>query len=151
MVLVSTSFFNNTLIITIGVTVPLAEVMCIFDADQVPNPDFFLKTVPLLDAGQDVGMVLSPQTFYNLHPEGDIFNHSNVAFWDYTQPGYDALGLISCTGTNFLVRSRAFLHAGGFPEWTLTEVWDVCCVMGVLCVMGVWLREVYVSGGRVWG
>jgi hypothetical protein len=27
----------------------------------VPNPDFFLKTVPLLDGGQDVGMVLSPQ------------------------------------------------------------------------------------------
>lgn len=28
---------------------------------QVPNADFFLKTVPLLDGGQDVGMVLSPQ------------------------------------------------------------------------------------------
>lgn len=112
---------NHSHTLPTGVTIPLAEVMCIFDADQVPNPDFFLKTVPLLDAGQDVGMVLSPQTFYNLHPETDIFNHANVAFWDYTQPGYDALGLISCTGTNFLVRSRAFLHAGGFPEWTLTE------------------------------
>lgn len=41
--------------------VPLGEVMCIFDADQVPNPDFFLKTVPLMDAGGDVGMILSPQ------------------------------------------------------------------------------------------
>jgi hypothetical protein len=109
----------------------------------VPNADFFLKTVPLLDGGQDVGMVLSPQvrergcrggmnvswlaagttnssclstpasapplqTFYNLNAEGDIFNHANVHFWDYTQPGYDALGLISCTGTNFLLRAKAF-------------------------------------------
>jgi len=44
-----------------------------------------------------------------------------VHFWDYTQPGYDALGLISCTGTNFLLRARAFQEAGWFPEWTLTE------------------------------
>ena len=104
-----------------GVTIPLDEVICVFDADQVPNADFFSKTVPLLDGGQDVAMVLTPQTFYNLNPNGDIFNHANVHFWDYTQPGYDALGLISCTGTNFLLRSRAFHDAGWFPEWTLTE------------------------------
>ena len=44
-----------------GVPIPLHEMVCIFDADQVANPDFFLKTVPLFDAGDDVGMVLSPQ------------------------------------------------------------------------------------------
>ena len=104
-----------------GVAIPLDEVICVFDADQVPNADFFTKTVPLLDGGQDVAMVLSPQTFYNLNPDGDIFNHANVHFWDYTQPGYDALGLISCTGTNFLLRGRPFSEAGFFPEWTLTE------------------------------
>ncbi len=48
------------------------------------------------------------QTFYNMNPEGDIFNHANVHFWEYSQTGYDALGLISCTGTNFLLRSKAF-------------------------------------------
>ncbi|RMZ57138.1 hypothetical protein APUTEX25_003595 [Auxenochlorella protothecoides] len=104
-----------------GAAIPLTEVLCVFDADQVPNADFYQKMVPMLDGGQDVGMVLSPQTFYNLNPEGDVFNHANVHFWDYTQPGYDALGLISCTGTNFLVRARAFADAGWFPEWTLTE------------------------------
>lgn len=31
----------------------------------------------------------------------------------YPQPGYDALGLISCTGTNFLVRAKAFNQVGG--------------------------------------
>ena len=41
--------------------IPPHELTCIFDADQVANPDFFLKTVPLFDAGDDVGMVLSPQ------------------------------------------------------------------------------------------
>jgi len=32
-----------------------------------------------------------------------------VHFWEYMQPGYDALGFISCTGTNFLMRANAFI------------------------------------------
>ena len=35
--------------------------MCIFDADQVAKRDFFLRTLPFFDGGDDVGMVLSPQ------------------------------------------------------------------------------------------
>lgn len=103
------------------------------------SKDFFIKTLPLFDGGDDVGMVLSPQCFHNLNLHTDIFNHSNVHFWraapagsslfssgrnhlhengkvneqplitcfyacrEYMQPGYDAMGFISCTGTNFLV------------------------------------------------
>ena len=54
--------------------------------------------VPLLDGGDDVGMVLSPQTFHNINRHTDIFNHFNVQFWEYAQHGYDAIGFISCTG-----------------------------------------------------
>ena len=60
--------------------------------------DFYLKMVPLFDGGDDVGMVLSPQSFHNLRLHGDIFNHGNIQFWEYAQHGYDALGFISCTG-----------------------------------------------------
>ena len=72
-------------------------------ACQVASREFFLKTLPLFDSGDDIAMVLSPQCFHNLNLHSDIFNHSNVHFWEYMQPGYDALGFISCTGTNFLV------------------------------------------------
>jgi endoglucanase len=165
---------NNCLshVYPLDLAIPPHELVCIFDADQVANPDFFLKTVPLFDAGDDVGMVLSPQVrfgfgeelcfwrarvslpllfhrfphtllffsfshptsptpknpfppslqcFYNLDPAADIFNHGNVQFWEYAQTGYDAFGFISCTGTNFLTRSRAFYEAGWSPEYTLTE------------------------------
>ena len=44
-----------------GTPVPGHELLCIFDADQVASKDFFLKTLPLFDGGDDVGMVLSPQ------------------------------------------------------------------------------------------
>ncbi|KAK9904260.1 hypothetical protein WJX75_007984 [Coccomyxa subellipsoidea] len=114
---------NNCLshIYPVGTPIPANEITCIFDADQVANPDFFLKTLPLFDAGDDVGMVLSPQAFHNLAPGADIFNHGNIQFWEYAQHGYDALGFISCTGTNFLTRSLAFEQAGWSPEYTLTE------------------------------
>ncbi|DBA93998.1 hypothetical protein WJX77_002685 [Trebouxia sp. C0004] len=101
--------------------VPPNEMVAIFDADQVANKDFYLKTLPLFDAGDDVGMVLSPQAFYNLNQRADIFNHSNIHFWEYAQHGYDAIGFISCTGTNFLIRANAFKQAGWSPEYTLTE------------------------------
>jgi cellulose synthase/poly-beta-1,6-N-acetylglucosamine synthase-like glycosyltransferase len=104
-----------------GVPIPPGEVVCVFDADQVANPDFFLKTLPLFDGGDDVGMVLSPQAFHNLNVNCDIFNHSNIQFWEYAQHGYDAMGFISCTGTNFLVRANCFQDCGWSPTYTLTE------------------------------
>jgi cellulose synthase/poly-beta-1,6-N-acetylglucosamine synthase-like glycosyltransferase len=101
--------------------IPGNEIICVFDADQVAKKDFFLKTLPYFDAGDDVGMVLSPQCFHNLNLHEDIFNHSNIHFWEYMQPGYDALGFISCTGTNFLVRAQAIQEVGGSPTYTMTE------------------------------
>ena len=62
------------------------------------NIDFYLKTIPLFDAGDDVGMVLSPQCFHNLYVGADIFNHGNINFWEYAQHGYDVYGFCSCTG-----------------------------------------------------
>ncbi|KAK9785109.1 hypothetical protein WJX73_003901 [Symbiochloris irregularis] len=101
--------------------IPFTELVCIFDADQVCNADFFLKTLPLFDSGDDVGMVLSPQAFFNVDIGADIFNHGNIQFWEYAQVGYGAIDFISCTGTNFLVRSTALREAGWSPEYTLTE------------------------------
>jgi endoglucanase len=84
------------------IPIPGNELMCIFDADQVARKVFFLRTLPLFDAGDDVGMVLSPQCFHNLNMHTDIFNHSNLQFWEYMQPGYDAWGFISCTGAHVI-------------------------------------------------
>ena len=67
--------------------IPPNEIVCVFDADQVANSDFFLKTLYKLDAGDDVAMVLSPQAFYNTRLNADIFNHSNIHFWEYAQHG----------------------------------------------------------------
>ena len=95
--------------------IPPNEMVAIFDADQVANKDFYLKTLPLFDAGDDVGMVLSPQAFYNLNQRADIFNHSNIHFWEYAQHGYDAIGFISCTGQTCL-NSIHLMHRSDLPK-----------------------------------
>lgn len=48
---------------------------------QVADPTFFVRMIPMLDGGDDIGMVLSPQCFWNLNQGGDIFNHTNIHFW----------------------------------------------------------------------
>lgn len=60
-----------------------SELITIFDADQVCSQEFFLKMVPFFDSGDDVAMALSPQCFYNINGSADIFNHSNIHFWEY--------------------------------------------------------------------
>ena len=62
-----------------------------------------------IDSGDNVGVALSPQLMYNVHPDCDIFNHQNVHFWEMMQPGMDALGFISLTGAliSWLFSSRS--------------------------------------------
>ena len=56
-------------------------------------------------------MVLSPQSFYNVDTNQDIFNHGNIQFWEYAQHGYDAIGFISCTGER-TASSQSLLSLG---------------------------------------
>ena len=71
--------------------IPLREIICVMDADMIASRPFFMKLVPLLDGGIDIGMILSPQKFHNVPKYQDIFNHSNIHFWEYMLPGFDAM------------------------------------------------------------
>jgi cellulose synthase/poly-beta-1,6-N-acetylglucosamine synthase-like glycosyltransferase len=105
--------------------IPLAEVMCLFDADQSCSKTFFTSLMPYIDSGDDVAVALSPQLMFNVDPNADIFNHQNVHFWEKMQPGMDALGFISLTGTNMILRCRALQDCGWFPVDSVTEDWEL--------------------------
>ena len=60
-------------------------------------------------------------------------------FWEKMQPGMDALGFISLTGTNMILRCRALQDCGWFPTESVTEDWELgmrmvrslrCCASG---------------------
>ena len=118
-----------TLSIVQDMPIPGHELLCFFDADQVAKPHFFARMLPLFDAGDDVAMVLSAQCFGNLNRHSDIFNHSNLQFWEYMQPGYDAWGFISCTGA--LANSlhvHIVLHCTHLQVCSCGEPAHCCCI-----------------------
>eukprot|EP01025_Chloroclados_australasicus_P030473 TRINITY_DN3057_c1_g2_i1.p1 TRINITY_DN3057_c1_g2~~TRINITY_DN3057_c1_g2_i1.p1 ORF type:complete len:1210 (-),score=95.83 TRINITY_DN3057_c1_g2_i1:140-3769(-) len=121
------SNLNNALKIIYGhcSDISLSEVVCILDADQIAGETFLMKTVPVMDFGDNIALVLTPQCVHNVKGWQDIFNHSNIHFWEFLQPGYDAIGFISCSGTNMLLRARALKNVGWFPTNTLTEDWSL--------------------------
>lgn len=60
----------------------MLQLVCVFDADMLPKPEFFVRMLLELNDPQ-VALVLSPQSFHNFDPKADIFNHSNLSFWQY--------------------------------------------------------------------
>lgn len=82
------------------------QLVVIFDADMVCFKDFFVKILAELYDPQ-VAIVLTPQKFHNYDIMCDIFNHSNLIYWQVSLPGLDGWDNVSCTGTNFVIRARA--------------------------------------------
>ena len=113
--------------------IPLSEVVCLLDADQTCSRNsFFVTLLTYLDSGDNIGSALSPQLMYNSN-SADIFNHQNIPFWEKMQPGMDALGFISLTGTNMLIRSRALQDCEWFPTDSVTEC--VTVLSPVICLV----------------
>ncbi|KAG1672206.1 hypothetical protein FOA52_002907 [Chlamydomonas sp. UWO 241] len=96
------------------------ECVVVFDADMNCKPDFYLKQLEVM-VDDEIGLLLTPQAFYNIDTDMDIFNAINAQFWEYWLPGAFAWGYIACTGTNFMIRARALAHCGFFPTYTITE------------------------------
>eukprot|EP00955_Chlamydomonas_euryale_P087768 364323-Chlamydomonas_euryale.AAC.17 len=82
--------------------------------------DFFLKLLEVM-VDDEIALTLTPQAFYNIDTDMDIFNAINAQFWEYWLPGAFGWGYIACTGTNFMIRARALAHCGFFPDYTITE------------------------------
>ena len=57
----------------------------------------------------------TPQFFYNVVPNADIFNHHNLTFYQAMQPGLDAWGATVCCGTNFVARASAMAEVDCCP------------------------------------
>jgi len=84
--------------------------------------------------------VLTPQKFHNYDLDTDIFNHSNLIYWQISLPGLDGWDNVSCTGTNFVVRAKAAaqaraprpasaLHAGACCRHAPARIMSTCRVV----------------------
>jgi cellulose synthase/poly-beta-1,6-N-acetylglucosamine synthase-like glycosyltransferase len=96
-------------------------LLAIFDADQIPRADFFLKLIPAFD-DPEVGWVQSGQFYGNrTNPVARWADDQQSLFYRLLCPGKAAHNSAFICGTNFLMRAAAIDSIGGIPTGSITE------------------------------
>ena len=102
------------------------ELIVVFDADFVPTKNFLTRTVGFFQ-NEKIGLVQTPQSFYNADPIAhnlgleDVLTPEEEVFYRQIQPIRDGAGGVVCAGTSFVVRRCALETAGGFVTNSLSE------------------------------
>ncbi|MGY2004009.1 glycosyltransferase [Blastococcus sp. SYSU DS1024] len=100
------------------------DLVAVFDADHVPDPDFLTRTLPYF-ADERLALVQTPQHFYNtssfehLRPGADL--HEESLFYRVIQAGKHHAGAAFWCGTNAVLRAEALREIGGVATESLTE------------------------------
>ncbi len=123
-----------------------SPLIATFDADMIPQREFLVKTVPYFFAQewvkegdtyrrrrpdeqpeQRIGLVQTPQSFYNqdlfqfnLFMENDIPNEQDF-FSREINVMRNASNSVAYTGSNTVILRQAMEDIGGFPYHTITE------------------------------
>ena len=109
-----------------GLAASSGELVAVFDADFVPQRHFLERTIGLL-AEPSVGLVQTPQVFFNADPlmrnlameRWMLPDEDN--FYRWIEPVRSAWGAVVCAGTAFVARRTALDQVGGFVENALSE------------------------------
>lgn len=97
--------------------------------------NYMIQVLPVFSEKRTrpLGLVQTPQFFYNVNPDEDVWDHLNVSFFHRIEPSLDRWSAVNCCGTNFIVRADALKDVGYFPVGCLTE--DTLLSLR-LCTMG---------------
>ncbi len=102
------------------------ELLVLFDADFVPTKNFLTRTVGFFQ-DPNVGLVQTPQSFYNPDPIArnlgleDRLTPEEEVFYRQIQRVRDGAGAVVCAGTSFIVRRSALESVGGFVTEAVSE------------------------------
>lgn len=110
-----------------GLTIAKGELMAIFDADFVPDPEFLLKTVPHFS---DPKVAIVQTRWEHLNEDFSLITQLQAfglnAHFTVEQSGRYAAGLLAnFNGTGGVWRKAAIVDAGGWQSDTLTEDLDL--------------------------
>jgi cellulose synthase (UDP-forming) len=126
------------------------QFVAVLDADFVPTPWFLPRTLALMHA-PDVGIVQTPQVFFNPDPfqmnlQSDKLPDEQRYYFDVICPSRDAHGTVTSCGTSSLVRVSMLEAVGDFPTESVTE--DILLSIKSACQgwRTVFLHEPLTSG-----
>ncbi|MGI4788359.1 MAG: family 16 glycosylhydrolase [Janthinobacterium lividum] len=96
-------------------------LLVLFDADQIAETAFLLRTVPPF-ADPSIGWVQTGQYYRNLeNPVARWSNDQQGLFYSVLCPGKAALNSAFICGTNVVIRASALDEIGGLPQDSVTE------------------------------
>ncbi|PPJ52087.1 hypothetical protein CBER1_10047 [Cercospora berteroae] len=100
---------------------PRRTEFCAFlDCDMIVESDFLRATIGHLLPNRNAGVVVVPQSFYNLPPNDPLYSSMYIHNWQ-DQVERDTLGAVWETGPGVVFRRKAIEAMGGFDEWVLME------------------------------
>jgi len=103
-----------------------SPLVVVLDCDHVPSPRFLQATLGHL-APPDVAFVQTPQCYANAQT-GELAAAAwsqQALFFGAIARGKDGQGAMFCCGTNVVFRRAALEDAGGFPEGSVTEDFEL--------------------------
>ncbi len=127
------------------------DFVAILDADFVPMREFLTRTLSLM-RDQDVGIVQTPQHFFNPDPVQNNLGLTRVwpdeqrFFFDTVMKSKDAWNAAFCCGTSSLIRFSALEKIGGFPTDSVTEDFLLTLRLREKGIQTVYLNEVLSLG-----
>ena len=96
-------------------------LIVLFDADQVAEPEFLTRTIPLF-RDYTIGWVQTGQYYRNLSNRvAQWANDQQALFYRVLCPGKAALNAAFICGTNVVLRAEALDEIGGLPQDSVTE------------------------------
>jgi cellulose synthase (UDP-forming) len=124
-----------------------APFVVVFDCDHVPDERFLEHTLGFMTR-DDVAYVQTPQYYANAG-RGTLAAAAwsqQALFFGGIARGKDGLDAMFCCGTNVLFRRAALESAGGFPESSLTEDFELSVVLHEQGWHSVYVNEVLAQG-----
>ncbi|MGK5682145.1 glycosyltransferase family 2 protein [Actinoplanes sp. URMC 104] len=124
-----------------------APLVAVLDCDHVPGPRFLEATVGHF-ADDDVAFVQTPQYYANAADNATARAawSQQALFFGSIAIGKAGLAAMFCCGTNVIFRRTALEAAGGFPENSVTEDFELSVGMHASGWRSVYVPEVLVQG-----
>ena len=103
------------------------ELIAVMDADFVTHRNFLRRTVGMFLSDPKLGILQTPQHFYNRDPVqmnlriGNVWPDEQRLFFDEMAASRDAWDVAFCCGSCSVTRRQAIEEAGGFPTSSITE------------------------------
>jgi cellulose synthase (UDP-forming) len=124
-----------------------AEFLVVLDCDHVPTERFLEATLGHL-ADARVAMVQTPQYYANAGTNrvAAAAWAQQALFFGAIARGKDGMGAMFCCGTNMVFRRAALEDAGGFPEDSVTEDFELSVKLHERGWRTAYMPEVVASG-----